>query len=780
MVDFRTDMQIVELDSFESAFPVRPDEEDAAKRRFMTLFTQGDAPARLGGTSYVCKAYSYTRETFALKRLLADSPTAGSAKLRKEDEGRLNSARYNAFYEEYRNHLLVSNLQGFPRVYGFGMIGNDPVIVMEWIEGVSLRELMVNPKAAPWLRCGPTTATIGLAVLDVLENASRLDATLVHRDLTPANIMIRTNAQSLEEQVEQGKFDVCLIDFGSAMAPMRKDATFTINTMTWRMGTPEYAPPEMLTQDMPHIGTLRASQAIDVFALCSVLYELYAGRTPWQIAQRTGEAPHKVKLEEPAGAIEPADSADAPLVAALMQGLQPDQDARPSVSTLATELEAYLDERGIGMRADQGRREASPEPYPRAAQPGTRLAVASKDEGGKRAGEAVDQSGEASKHAISRRTLIACAAAIGTAAVGGALAMRALPTSEQRELPGYATVDLIYEGPPLYPAMHLADSSWVLREPKTGTETLLKSSAREPGKFVDGLIKSYDEASAAYGFLTLVQTNENSSLESAWAIAPSFSGAGDFCTVDGGGIGVRLAAARDKTTSAWGFVGDAGSWTVEARYSAAGRFSHGVAAVRSDEMLWGAIGRDGRWTIEPQFLQLGTRSEEGLMAACLESSKWGFVDDAGAWAIPYAYACVRRFTEGLAACKAAGDDTRWGFIDATGAEVIPPTYANALPFGNGLAPVQDSETRLWGLIRRDGTWEVAPAFLSIGEMTGELFPAHGSPAGVYDIYGADADEWRRHAEDNGDLSFAYGYLSPDGTWAIAPIYGDTLIRSPEQ
>ena len=295
-------MRILEFDSFETAFPVQPGQESKAKRRFMTLFTQSDEQAQVGGTSYVCKAYSFTGEAFAVKRLLTAQSIPKDANLTPEDTARITQGHADAFYEEYKNQLLISRMRGFPRLYGYGMIGEDPAIVMEWVEGVSLRELIQTQATTGKAISSSTIAAIGASVLNVLESVTRLDNTLVHRDISPANIMIRTEEASLEEQIERGSYDICLIDFGSASAHAPQDASFTMVSQVWRNGTPEYAPPEMLTQDIPHIDKLRKSPVIDVFALCSVLYELYAGHTPWRVAEHPEVSPFRLKTYSPGSA----------------------------------------------------------------------------------------------------------------------------------------------------------------------------------------------------------------------------------------------------------------------------------------------------------------------------------------------------------------------------------------------------------------------------------------------------------------------------------------------
>ena len=141
-MDYSADMQIIELDSFMTAFPIDPGDQDAAKRRFMTLLGESETHAKVGGTSYVSRAWTLSGEPLALKRLLPNPGIPEGATLSDEDTARITQGHAAAFYEEYRNQLQVSHLRGFPRLYGYGSIAGAPAIVMEWVEGESLRRLM--------------------------------------------------------------------------------------------------------------------------------------------------------------------------------------------------------------------------------------------------------------------------------------------------------------------------------------------------------------------------------------------------------------------------------------------------------------------------------------------------------------------------------------------------------------------------------------------------------------------------------------------------------------
>jgi len=104
--------------------------------------------------------------------------------------------------------------------------------------------------------------------------------------------MVRTARLPLDRQLAEGTFDLCLIDFGSslalepasAVAGTGGKASFTERYATLRRATVAYAPPEMLTDDIPDLRTLRMSPAIDVYAAASTVYELIAGVAPYEVA----------------------------------------------------------------------------------------------------------------------------------------------------------------------------------------------------------------------------------------------------------------------------------------------------------------------------------------------------------------------------------------------------------------------------------------------------------------------------------------------------------------
>ena len=130
------------------------------------------------------------------------------------------------------------------------------------------------------------------------------------------------------------------VDLGSSSIE-REDASFTMRNDVWRNGTPEYAAPEMLTRDVPGVAELRRSPSVDVYALCSVLYEMYSWRTPFDVASSPLASPYALKTEGEPAPLEPACPEDEPLVEAITAGIHARQEEREDAAELLGRLHAW-------------------------------------------------------------------------------------------------------------------------------------------------------------------------------------------------------------------------------------------------------------------------------------------------------------------------------------------------------------------------------------------------------------------------------------------------------
>lgn len=116
----------------------------------------------------------------------------------------------------------------------------------------------------------------------------------------------------------------------------------------------------------------------------------------------------------------------------------------------------------------------------------------------------------------------------------------------------------------------------------------------------------------------------------------------------------------------------------------------------------------------PEYPEVVRDFQEGL-AAAKNGTKWGYVNEAGTYAIPLQFDNACHFSEGLAAVRTG---VRWGFIDKSGRYVIPPQFDSVEEFTRGLAPAKSGGK--WGYVDRTGRYVVAPRFSRVIDFFGEL------------------------------------------------------------
>ena len=330
---YDTDMNIIALSPFEPNAMFATSEDPDTIRRFTTLL---DCGAVGGGSHHLRKVANTEGETFAPKTLWPlDS--------REENGPAVTPSGIKTLTEEYRNLAAVSLLSGFAKTYGYGYTGNTPAILMEWIEGLPLRDAvaeLTDPAEGGRIPAN-TVAAIGKRLGEILLGAQKLDAPFVHRDLSLRNIIIRTTRRPLAQQIAHCSFDICLVDLGSSSIK-RSDPSFTMSTGIWRNGTPEFAPPEMLSNDIPELAPLRTSPSIDTYELCSVLYTLYAGHTPYRLNEHLDHSPYLYKIEHEPEPLEARVPGDQKLVDIIMSGIHNEQSQRAPLSTVTGKLDAWI------------------------------------------------------------------------------------------------------------------------------------------------------------------------------------------------------------------------------------------------------------------------------------------------------------------------------------------------------------------------------------------------------------------------------------------------------
>jgi len=174
---------------------------------------------------------------------------------------RADDPQFAARFEKEAHALAALNHPNIVGVYDFGQAGGFYFLLMEFVDGVNLRQLMQAKKLTP-----KEALSIVPPVCEALQCAH--DHGIVHRDIKPENLLIDKAGT------------VKIADFGIAkMVGARHADAAALNEMSdfgesrsQVLGTPDYAAPEQSN------GT--ADHRADIYSLGVVLYELLTGELP--------------------------------------------------------------------------------------------------------------------------------------------------------------------------------------------------------------------------------------------------------------------------------------------------------------------------------------------------------------------------------------------------------------------------------------------------------------------------------------------------------------------
>ena len=240
---------------------------------------------------------------------------------------RSDLARDPSFVTRFNKEALsvaALNHPGIVSVYDSGKedspSGAMPYIVMEYVEGKTLREIVNKGERFALNRAVEITEGILIALQYSHKNG------IIHRDIKPGNIMITDNS------------DVKVMDFGIARALADTGATMT---STWNIiGTAQYLSPEQAT------GT-QADARSDLYSVGCLLYELLAGRPPF-----TGDTPVAIAYQHVSAPLVPIteiqESLDPALNAFFSIALAKDANERyQSANAMLKDLKKLVKGEGI-------------------------------------------------------------------------------------------------------------------------------------------------------------------------------------------------------------------------------------------------------------------------------------------------------------------------------------------------------------------------------------------------------------------------------------------------
>ena len=190
-----------------------------------------------GGMGAVYKARQPDLDRFVALKILPSETGAGSAE------------RFN---REARALARLSH-PNIVAVYDFGRVEGLNYFIMEYVDGVNIRQLEQGVRISP-----REALQIIPQICDALQYAH--DEGVVHRDIKPENVLVDRKGR------------VKVADFGLAKILNRADMRLTGEGQV--MGTPHYMAPEQVERP------LEVDHRADIFSLGVVLYEMLTGELP--------------------------------------------------------------------------------------------------------------------------------------------------------------------------------------------------------------------------------------------------------------------------------------------------------------------------------------------------------------------------------------------------------------------------------------------------------------------------------------------------------------------
>jgi serine/threonine protein kinase len=247
---------------------------------------------------------------------------------------RVDLARDPSFQARFRREAQSAASLNHPSIVAVYDTGEDyvdgvsiPYIVMEYVDGSTLRELLHSGRKLLPERAMEMT----VGILQALEYSHR--AGIVHRDIKPANVMLTRTGQ------------VKVMDFGIARA--MGDSGMTMTQTAAVIGTAQYLSPEQAKGE-------QVDARSDLYSTGCLLYELLTVRPPF-----VGDSPVAVAYQHVREEPQPPSVYDPEVTPAMdaivLKALTKDPNYRyQSADEMRADIEAALDGQPVAATAAMG------------------------------------------------------------------------------------------------------------------------------------------------------------------------------------------------------------------------------------------------------------------------------------------------------------------------------------------------------------------------------------------------------------------------------------------
>jgi serine/threonine protein kinase len=260
-----------------------------------------------GGMGVVYKARQKTLNRFVALKFLAPE--------------RVNDPRFADRFAREAQALAALNHPNIVTIYDFGQAGGFYYLLMEFVDGANLRQL---------LRARKFTPEEALAIVPPLCDALQFahNRGIVHRDIKPENLLLDVSGRVKVADFGIAKMLGTVSGSGQVGAPASPE-----NATQAVVGTPGYSAPEQKTDSQ------RVDSRADIYSLGVVFYEML-----------TGELPGK-RIEPPSKKVHIDVRLDAVVLRALEKTpelrWQTAEELRTQVETIATDFQPAASSTGM-------------------------------------------------------------------------------------------------------------------------------------------------------------------------------------------------------------------------------------------------------------------------------------------------------------------------------------------------------------------------------------------------------------------------------------------------